>query len=771
MAEDTYEVFISYRRQYDSETALLLRDALTAAGFEVFIDREGLKPGLFDKALLARIAATPNFVVILSERSLDRRGDPNDYFCREIAQAIRQERNIIPVMMPEFEFPPESELAEGVKLLPGYNGVRYSRDYPNAAVEKIIGFLQETDETLLERLLKSLRRRWRRLTEGRRRRAARAPLAALGVLLLAAACLGAYMLWPRPAAVIKTAGSPRNLTGLGGEELAPSFSPDGGQVVYVADQGTGKFDLYVKLLGEDVDPMRLTETEAVEHSPAWSPAGGYIAYLREPASPQEKWGFYKVPTTGHAEVRLADAFPDRNFGGRIKGRCISWSNDGRHLAVMDKHSASEPFRIYLIPAEPGGEAVPLTDPHVFPGDSNPAFSPDGRTLAFTRAASTGTSNIYLLRLREGRPDGEPIPVTDYNKWVSDIAWTPDGSHLIFSSSHKGGIFTLWMLPAVAYRPGVEPEAIGLGESLFGPAVSSKWELAFSYFRIWNIDLLQYDLTRPTGAAPRQPSATLAPAPSWEISPSFSSDGEKISFASDRTGSREIYVYERKTARLLTLTRFGGADTGSPRLSPDGTRVAFDSEEQGNRDIYVVRAAAQESPRPLVAGEALDVRPSWSADGKWVYFGSNRTGKTWQVWKVPAEGGQPVQVTKGGGREAFASPDGEFVYYAKEMGDHWELWRVPTAGGEETPVLGRIRQGFWAVTRKGIYYLSPEGVLPLTINLYRFDTRRDEPTGIQLDKELTTSAPGLAVAPDDSILLLQQEVQRQSNIMVVKLTHD
>jgi len=163
-----------------------------------------------------------------------------------------------------------------------------------------------------------------------------------------------------------------------------------------------------------------------------------------------------------------------------------------------------------------------------------------------------------------------------------------------------------------------------------------------------------------------------------------------------------------------------------------------------------------------------VRPSWSADGKWVYFGSDRTGQ-WQVWKVAAGGGTPEQVTKGGGREAFASPDGEFIYYAKDMGDHWELWRVLTQGGDETPVLGHVRQGFWAVTRKGIYHLAPEGAVPLTIDLYRFDTRTDEPTGVKLDREPGTNAPGLAVSPDDTLLLIQQEVKRQSNVMTAKLT--
>ncbi len=85
----------------------------------------------------------------------------------------------------------------------------------------------------------------------------------------------------------------------------------------------------------------------------------------------------------------------------------------------------------------------------------------------------------------------------------------------------------------------------------------------------------------------------------------------------------------------------------------------------------------------------EVRPSWSGNGRWIYFGSDRTG-TWQVWKLPSEGGPAVQVTRKGGREAFESPDGKSVYYHKR--DVPGIWRVPVEGGEEAQVLDAGNQG-------------------------------------------------------------------------------
>ena len=63
------------------------------------------------------------------------------------------------------------------------------------------------------------------------------------------------------------------------------------------------------------------------------------------------------------------------------------------------------------------------------------------------------------------------------------------------------------------------------------------------------------------------------------------------------------------------------------------------------------------PRRLTLEASLDAVPSWSGDGRWVYFGSNRAGGL-QVWKVPADGGPAIQVTRNGGFAAFESPDGK-----------------------------------------------------------------------------------------------------------------
>ena len=116
-----------------------------------------------------------------------------------------------------------------------------------------------------------------------------------------------------------------------------------------------------------------------------------------------------------------------------------------------------------------------------------------------------------------------------------------------------------------------------------------------------------------------------------------------------------------------------------------------------------------SLRRLTTEPGDDVAPSWSRDGRWIYFGSNRTGEH-QVWRIPAEGGAAVQVTRNGGTYAEESPDGKFFFYTKARGTT-PLWKVPLSegivSGPESQVAGAIGYLSFAVRPEGVYF-NPGG---------------------------------------------------------------
>jgi Tol biopolymer transport system component len=107
---------------------------------------------------------------------------------------------------------------------------------------------------------------------------------------------------------------------------------------------------------------------------------------------------------------------------------------------------------------------------------------------------------------------------------------------------------------------------------------------------------------------------------------------------------------------------------------------------------------------MVYGPTVDTIPGWSADGKWIYFSSTRSGRS-EIWKVPAAGGQAVQMTRKGGLMPRESPDGQFVYYRKDEGG---LWRMPVAGGDESQVVPSVYGRNYILDSRGIYSVSPRG---------------------------------------------------------------
>ena len=120
--------------------ARLLYECFNNAGLSVFLDLEELRSGPFNTKLYEAIDSCENFVLVLPPNSLDRCEVENDWLRLEIEYAIRQKKNIIPVMMVGFVFP--DSLPTSLEMLPYFNGVQSSREYFDAAVKKIISMLK-----------------------------------------------------------------------------------------------------------------------------------------------------------------------------------------------------------------------------------------------------------------------------------------------------------------------------------------------------------------------------------------------------------------------------------------------------------------------------------------------------------------------------------------------------------------------------------------------------------------------------------------------------
>ena len=204
---------------------------------------------------------------------------------------------------------------------------------------------------------------------------------------------------------------------------------------------------------------------------------------------------------------------------------------------------------------------------------NPAWSPDGETIAYATAPALGFRGVWNIHLMSAHPDATGTP-TRWNLFSyivsafsdeTDPAWSPDGSLLAFVSTR---------------------DVIGRDIYLAGKKYGNKL----------------HNLTN-----------------SWhhDRDPAWSPDGSQMAFVSDRDDNWEIYVMDIDGENLKRLTNHNADDT-EPAWSPDGQYITFSSTRDGNSEIYVMPASGG-SPQNLTNNAAADSSSAWSPDGTQIAF--------------------------------------------------------------------------------------------------------------------------------------------------------
>jgi len=555
------------------------------------------------------------------------------------------------------------------------------------------------------------------------------------------------------------------LNGLPRESDA-SFSPDGNQVAFVwAGEKGGYAHIYVSQIGATDSPRQITSSGegTFEFAPAWSPDGRYLAFFRF-TEKEKDLSIFVTAALGGSERRLYKVNSYR------KVDALDWSVDGKYLAFSDSASPSEASRIFLLSLDTL-EAHPITSPPAGTlGDTTPAFSPDGKSLAFVRD-TLDVREIYLLPLSGGSPQQStpvqitPVQITFDHADIQGITWTPQSDKLIFASSRQGPV-SLWSISAKGGTPRRLPIA-GAGWAM-RPALNRKGNRLAYTSVVYSSSIWRAAIT-PDHKIVR-PFEHFISSTGLEEGPQYSPDGKHIVFQSTRTGYHEIWRADADGSNPIQLTHFAKNLTGTPRWSPDSRWITFDSRPEGHSHVFIINAEGGQ-PRQVTQGNSENGVASWSPDGKWIYFASNRGG-TWEVWKMTPEGTSATQITRRGGFTALSSVDGKYLYYAKGR-DVPGLWRVPVDGGEEVKMFDGPPVGGWgyfSVTADGIYYpeISPGGKGGLFF--YSFASQSSS-LACSADKEQPDNgAPALGISPDGRTMVMCLLDQPLVYIMLVENFH-
>ncbi len=427
------------------------------------------------------------------------------------------------------------------------------------------------------------------------------------------------------------------LSSAAGSEAYPSFSPDARRLAYSARDASkvSAFHIFVRELPSG-NPQQLTKGEASDIGPVWSPDGGTLAFLR---IEEGRTACIVIPADGGAERQVAEFGPAADAGQPLPA--VSWTPDGKSLAVVQ---GGDKLPAIVLVAIDTGKVQPITaPPEGSQGDSTPAVSPTGSSLAFVRNTGTGNdggADIWLCDL-----SGTGLRrLTFDDRGIRGIAWTRDGQDLVYSSNRIGG-WHIWRVPAYGGSP--REYTLG-GRQAYYPAVGRN-RLAFTdsptVSAIWRASLSG----APDSTADARP---VIRSSGRETSPVYSPDGKRIADVSDQTGTDEVFICNADGSNRVQVTSLAGPSIGRVRWSPDGKLLVFDASSDHGQEVYTVAPAAGGKPKRVLLNAS---NASFSNDGKWIYFQSRG-----QIWKATAEGGNPQALAQQRGAAAARGIGGRKV---------------------------------------------------------------------------------------------------------------
>jgi len=451
--------------------------------------------------------------------------------------------------------------------------------------------------------------------------------------------------------------------------------------------------------------------------PSISPDGNKVAFTWGLGGPASNWDIY-VKSFGAGE-------PQRLTTNPAGDSAPAWSPDGRQIAFVRSTTEGTSADVIVIPAAGGVErtVITMSVPAVRRNQTYDLdWAPDGRWIAVSgQPSANDASGIWLVAL-----DGAlRHPLTNAPKDGRDHrpAFSPDGTRLAFLRT-----------TARSYNPSTSVQVLSLSPDLMAagpPTRVSPEEGGFKRGLAWTPDgrglvfasvagpygrpvLKRISVTsgtdKPTGQA--QPLAFGQGAMEVSVAPS----GRVVYSAQFRDSAIWKLPLEGLTDRAVALPLLSTPfDEGNPDYSPDGQRLAFESTRSGATEIWIANADGSSPVQMTFTGGALTSNPQWSLDGQMILFNSRREGSNdLYVLRVDTRELRRLTDDPADDEEPRWSRDGHWIYFGSNRTGRWEVWKMPAGGGAPVPVTKQGGRGPTESPDGGWLYYAKGTASPFSI---------------------------------------------------------
>lgn len=245
------------------------------------------------------------------------------------------------------------------------------------------------------------------------------------------------------------------------------------------------------------------------------------------------------------------------------------------------------------------------------------------------------------------------------------AFSPDGEKLVWSCFDQRTGSALWMADGMGYAAEKLLQDFGAGYFTWR-ADSEAFVYASNHivnqFNVYS-DIYMHVLGKGNQALTSGARAR---------DPDFSPDGSRLLYVTNRAQNNQLEVLTVDRRRTKLTDHTDHTQYSTPRHSPDGHVVALSKWQDGRRDLWIVTPAGAPLRR-LTMDDAIDADPVWSADGRFLYFSSDRSGIP-NVYAIEVATERLFQVTNvvTGAVKPTVHPSGERMAFMQYSADGWDI---------------------------------------------------------------------------------------------------